>query len=95
MISSSDSGRVAKLWGFPTISRLLARSAGIVSELPTIRPVTPIRVRVVRRHRSKVPCERHVGAAEHAIATGHRQTHALVMGIRQAEAASFHLGCKI
>src|SRR5271169_1586593 len=34
---------------------------------------------------------------EHAIPTGHRQTHALVMRVAQpdGEAASLHLGCEI
>jgi hypothetical protein len=45
----------------------------------------------------KIPAKGHVGADEHAIPTGHRQTHALVLGIAQTdgEATSFHFGCKI
>src|ERR1700677_1392543 len=55
------------------------------------------RLRMFCEHWREVPRERHVRADEHAIATGHRQTHALVMGIPQTdgEAASFHLGCEI
>src|ERR1700721_756496 len=55
------------------------------------------RLRMFSKHRRKVSGERHVRADEDAIAAGHRQTHALVMGITQAdgEAASFHLSCEV
>jgi hypothetical protein len=33
----------------------------------------------------EVARERHVRAHEHSIATGHRQTHAFIMGITQAD----------
>jgi hypothetical protein len=55
------------------------------------------RLRVLGEHGSKVSGKRHVRAHEHAIPTGHRQAHALVVGVSQPdrEAASFHLGCEI
>src|SRR5438309_3937833 len=55
------------------------------------------RLRVFCQYRGEIPGERHVGAHEHAIATGHRQTHALIVGIAKSDgkAASFHLGCEV
>src|ERR1700733_3190774 len=55
------------------------------------------RLRVFRQYRRKISSERHVRAHEHAIATGHRQTHALVVGVPQTdgETAPCHLGFEV
>jgi hypothetical protein len=52
---------------------------------------------VFRKHRREVARERHVRAYEYAIPRGHRQTHALIVGVAKAdaEAASFHLGFEV
>lgn len=48
-------------------------------------------------YRREVACERHVGADEYAVPTGHRQTHALIVRVAKSdgEAAALHLGCQI
>src|SRR6266853_4155012 len=48
-------------------------------------------------YRCEVPGKRHIRAHEHAIATGHCQTHALIMRVAKTdgEAASFHFSCEI
>ena len=55
------------------------------------------RLLVFREHRREVSCKRHVRAHEYSIATGHRQTHALVMRVARPnrEAATLHLGFEI
>src|ERR1700685_1110505 len=55
------------------------------------------RLRMFRKHWGEIACECHVGAYEHAIATGHRQTHALIVGVTQAdgETAPCHLGFEV
>src|SRR5689334_1450654 len=43
------------------------------------------RFRVLGKHRRKVPRESHIRAHEHAITAGHRETHALVMGVSYSD----------
>src|SRR5229473_1851262 len=91
-----DVGEFAFLPGFHLLSHRLKAS---LHSVDTNRNAVNERerLRVFREHWSKVPRERHVRAHEHAIAAGHRQTHALVVGIPQADgkATSLHLGCEI
>src|SRR5579859_1052163 len=55
------------------------------------------RLRVLGEHRSKVSRKRHVRADKHAITTSHRETHALVVRVAQADgkATTLHFGCEI
>ena len=53
------------------------------------------RLRVFRENGCKISRKRHVRAHEHAIATGHRQTHALVMGVAQSDGETASLPSRL